>query len=111
MGGRFSGPVSFGGQVVERGGELIDTTHTTMRSYATRFRLTLENYHRAPGEVSYYFDGRHVSEAEIVDEWRAFVPRMQDDLRTLGSPTADSFTPAERTLEYKFRAFDFGDLL
>ena len=100
MGGRFSGPVSFGGQVVERGGELIDTTHTTMRRYATRFRLTLENYHRAPGEVSYYFDGRHVSEAEIVDEWRAFVPRMQADLRTLGSPTADSFTPAERTLDW-----------
>src|SRR5690349_21224222 len=33
LGGRFAGPVSFGSQVVERGGELIDTTHGTMRGY------------------------------------------------------------------------------
>jgi len=100
MGGAFPGPVSFGSQVVERGGELIDTTHTTMRGYANRFGLTLENYHRAPGETSYFFPGRAVSEAEIVEEYRAFVPAMQDDLRTLGSPTADAFTPADEALDH-----------
>ncbi|GAB4208986.1 MAG: hypothetical protein OHK0013_27940 [Sandaracinaceae bacterium] len=100
MGGRFAGPVSFGGQVVERGGELIDTTHTTMRGYARRFGLTLENYHRAPAEVSYFFDGRRVSEAEIVDEYRAFVPAIRADLRALGEPTADSFTAADEVLDW-----------
>ncbi len=100
LGGAFAGPVSFGGQVVERGGELIDTTHTTMRGYANRFGLTLENYHRAPGETSYYFDGRSVSEAEVVDELRAFIPAMRDDLRSISGPTADSFTPADEALDY-----------
>lgn len=100
LGGSFAGPVSFGGQVVERGGELIDTTHTTMRGYATRFGLTLENYHRAPGEVAYHFDGRHVSEAEVVEEYRAFVPALQADLRRVGSPTADSFTDADAELDW-----------
>jgi monoamine oxidase len=71
-----------------------------MRGYATRFGLTLENYHRAPGEVSYRFGGRAVREEEIVDEYRAFVPAMQDDLRTLGEPTARSFTEADEILDY-----------
>lgn len=100
MGGRFAGPVSFGGQVVERGGELIDTTHTTMRHYANELGLTLENYHRADGEVSYFFDGALYDEAAVVDEFRAFVPAMQADLRTLGSPTADSHTAADEALDF-----------
>jgi monoamine oxidase len=99
VGGRvFSMP--FGGQVIERGGELIDTTHTTMRGYARELGLTIENYHRADGEISYFFDGAHVSEAVVVDEFRAFVPAMQDDLKTLTPPTADSFTEADEVLDY-----------
>jgi monoamine oxidase len=42
MGGDFTGPVDFEGQVVERGGELIDTLHTTMRSWAREFSLRTE---------------------------------------------------------------------
>lgn len=101
VGGRvYSLAGRFGSQVVERGGELIDTTHSTMRHYANELGLTLENYHRAPGEVAYFFDGVHRSEAEVVDEFRAFVPALQDDLRTLSPPTADSFTAADERLDY-----------
>ena len=42
LGGAFGGPVDFPGQVAERGGEFIDTTHGTMRRWATEFGLDLE---------------------------------------------------------------------
>lgn len=89
----------FPGQVAERGGEYIDTTHITLRGYANAFGLTLEDVTKDPGEVTYYFDGRHYSEAQIVEEFRAFVPAMQADLRTIGQPTADKFSPRDRALD------------
>jgi len=89
----------FPGQVAERGGELIDTTHTTMRGYANAFGLTLEQVSKQPGEVRYYFDGFYYDEAEVVEEFRAFVPAMRADLRRIGSPTAERHTAYERTLD------------
>jgi monoamine oxidase len=90
----------FPGQVAERGGEFIDTTHTTMRGYANAFGLTMEDVTGEPGEVTYYFDGRSWDEAQVVEEFRAFVPAMQDDLRQLGAPTAQSFTEYDRKLDF-----------
>jgi monoamine oxidase len=90
----------FAGQVAERGGEFIDTTHTTMRGYAKAFGLTLEDVTKEPGEVRYHFDGRSWDEAQVVEEFRAFVPAMQDDLRRLGEPTAQSFTEYDRMLDF-----------
>lgn len=89
----------FPGQVAERGGELIDTTHTTMRGYANAFGLTLENVGAVPGETYYRFDGRDYPEAQVVEEYRAFVARMREDLHLLRYPTADAFTEAERVLD------------
>ena len=43
LGGAFPGPVAFPDQVVERGGEFIDTEHKTMIRYAQRFGLALED--------------------------------------------------------------------
>lgn len=73
----------FPGQVAERGGELIDTLHTTMLGYAKRFRLRLEDVTNAPGEVFYYFSGRRYTEAVIVAEFRDFISLMRTDLRRL----------------------------
>ena len=89
----------FPGQVAERGGEFIDTTHVTMRGFANAFGLTMEEVTKEPGEVAYYFDGQHYAEAQVVDEFRAFMPAMQADLRTLGRPTADKFSEADRRLD------------
>ena len=88
------------GQVAERGGEFIDTGHVTMRGYANAFGLTLENVTKEPGEVAYFFNGRHFSEAQVVEEFRAFVPAMQADIKKLSPPTADSFTEADRALDF-----------
>lgn len=99
VGGRqFSGLL--GGQVMERGGELIDNLHKTMLGWANRFNLTLEDLGKAPGEVTYFFDGVHVPESTVVDEYRAFVAAMHDDLRTLsGEPSALSHNDADVLLD------------
>lgn len=99
LGGAFGGPVSFPGQVVERGGEFIDTTHTTLRGYARALGLTLEDVGKDPGDVFYHFDGRLWPESAVVDEFRVLVDAMRDDLRTLGAPTALAHTEADRALD------------
>jgi monoamine oxidase len=99
LGGAFPGPVVFPGQVVERGGEFIDTAHKTMIGYAQRFGLALEDVTKGHEDVFYHFFGQRQSESDVVDEFRALVDAMRDDLRTVGSPTADSFTPEDAVLD------------
>jgi monoamine oxidase len=97
MGGAFSGPVSFPGQVVERGAEFIDTGHKTMLGYAQEFNLAKEDVLKVPGEVFYHFGGRRYPESVVVDEYRAFVAAMRPDLQALsGAPTASLHTPVDR---------------
>lgn len=100
MGEGFPGPVSFPGQTVERGGELIDTSHATMKGYARDLGLSLEHVTRNPGgEVFYYFNGQRYAESVVVDEFRAFVSAMRPDLRTVGSPTANNHTASDEALD------------
>ncbi len=99
LGKSFGGPVSFPGQVCERGGELIDNLHKTMLGYAKQFKLTLEDVSKEPGDVFYQFGGQTYDEASVVDEYRALCAAMHDDLRTLGAPTADSYTAQDRVLD------------
>jgi monoamine oxidase len=100
MGGAFPGPVTFPGQVVERGGELIDTGHKAMLGYATEFNLAKENYLKDPGETFYVFDGVRSSEAQVVAELRDFTAIMRRDLQTLSAaPTFFSNTQADRALD------------
>jgi monoamine oxidase len=89
----------FPGQVAERGGEFLDNLHKTMLGYTQEFGLALEDVEKLPGEVFYYFDGRHYPESAVVEEYRALVAAMRDDLRTLGEPTADSHTDADVGLD------------
>jgi len=91
----------FPGQVVERGAELIDTTHTTLRGLANAFGLSLENYETQPGETSYFFGGRLAQEAEVVAQYRDFTAAMNADLRRLsGGPTADAYNAYDRQLDF-----------
>jgi monoamine oxidase len=65
-----------------------------------RLTCPLEDVGKAPGEVFYFVNGQHHDEAEVVDEFRAFVPAMHADLRRLGQPTADSFSEDDRQLDF-----------
>ena len=83
----------FPGQVAERGGEFIDTPHKTLLGYVKELGLTLEDVDKQPGEVFYYFGGQRYFESAIIDEYRAFVPVMREDLRKLSNqPTAADHT-------------------
>ncbi|WP_413175057.1 flavin monoamine oxidase family protein [Anabaena azotica] len=90
----------FPGQVAERGAELIDNLHKTILGYAQEFKLPLEDLSKQPGEIFYYFDNQRYSESAVVEEFRNLTTAMKDDLRTIGSPTADSYTQAERELDF-----------
>lgn len=99
----------FPGQVVERGGEFIGTSHHTMLGYARELGLTLENYASPAGESFYHFGGGRYSEAQVVSEYREFAASIREDIGTLGAPTADSFQPSDATLDYMSIA-DYLDL-
>jgi monoamine oxidase len=88
--------------VVERGGEFIDTTHLTMKAYAQRFDLALEDVDKAwlPGGDTFFVGGQRVPEAVVVDEFRALVDAMRSDLAKLSREvTAQSFTQFDRALD------------
>jgi len=99
MNKQFPGPLVVGNQTIERGGEFIDTTHSSMLHYVREFGLTLEDTVKIPGDIKYYFNGQHYSESDIVNEFREFFPAMKKDLRNLGTPTADSFTDFDRQID------------
>lgn len=101
VGGRQSSLSGFfPGQVVERGGELIDNLHKTLLGYAQRFKLAKEDVGKVEGEAFFYFHGRRYPEEQVVEEYREFVDRMRDDLRTLsGAPTADAHNDADVALD------------
>lgn len=100
LGGAFPGAVTFPGQVIERGGELIDTGHKTILGYAQAFNLAKESYIKPPGEVFYYFGGQRYPESVVVDQYRAFVAAMRADTQQLSAaPTADAYTPADRQFD------------
>lgn len=103
MGGIFPGPVNFPGQVVERGGELVDNLHLTMKAYGQEFGLQKEDFKMEEklGETFWYFDGAHVPEALIVDEWRALVDTVRSDLARLSSEvTVTNHSEYDRQMDF-----------
>lgn len=90
------------GQVIELGGELIDTGHARIRALAGELGLVLDDLPDGDGDhETWFFDGRHVGEAEIV---RAFVPvaaAIERDLAAAGDGAYDHTdqNPAFRALD------------
>jgi monoamine oxidase len=88
------------GLVAENGGELIDNPHKVMQAYAREFGLPLEDLGKQPGELLYYFGGQTYHEAEVIDEFRQLVSRMQPDLQACsGAPTFFSHSSADVALD------------
>ncbi len=97
VGGRcFSNRSLVSGMAAENGGELIDTGHKTMLGYANRFGLPIESYIKMRGHEAFFFQGRHWTEAEVVDQFRAVVASMQPDLHAIsGGATFFNHTTAD----------------
>ncbi|NTX33454.1 FAD-dependent oxidoreductase [Myxococcus sp. CA033] len=100
MGGAFGGPVIFPGQVVERGGEFIDSGHSTMLGYAREFHLEREDLLRVTGDVFYFFGGQLYSEADILEEYCPLIAAINQDLSRLSeAPTAADHTELDRRFD------------
>ena len=91
------------GLVTELGGEFIDGKHADMLALAREFDLPLIDT-LAPSEdalvETYYFGGRHYSEAQVIAEFQPLATRMRADLATLSpSITAAGHSPADARLD------------
>lgn len=75
------------GQVAELGGELIDTNHVNIRNLAAELEIPLDDFVFDGWDLHrdlWFFDGRRITEKELVE---AFVPvsqRLVEDLSSLG---------------------------
>lgn len=85
----------------EFGGDFIDSNHEDMLVLAKEFNLELIDMY-AESKASnlrhetYFFDGRHISEQEIIKEFKKIAPRILKDAESLGE---EYDTPAALVLD------------
>jgi monoamine oxidase len=90
------------GQVIELGGELIDTGHVRIRALASELGITLDDLLDGDTDVdTWWFGGRRIGERELVE---AFVPvarMIERDVASLGEGALDytDTNPAFRALD------------
>ncbi len=100
MGGRFGDQALFPGQVVERGGELIDSQHHQLLRYAQDFGLAVEDLSATVGDWTFYSQGQHQTEQTVVEEYLAFLHAIDHDLKAVSrQPTAWDHTDFDRQLD------------
>lgn len=78
------------GQIVERGGELIDQGHTHIRQLAQELGLKLDNLLRDEQngtELLGWFDGRPYTYAEMTDDLKAAWQKIHADVSAASYPT------------------------
>lgn len=76
------------GLVTELGGEFVDSNHTTMLQLAREFGLQWLDV-QGPGEEqliaeAFFFDGRHYTEAQVVEAFRPLATAIAADFDSLG---------------------------
>jgi monoamine oxidase len=75
------------GQVIELGGELIDSDHVRLRALAQELGIELDDLHAddpSLGGDVWYCGGREYSEAELVRAFTPLAALIERDLATLG---------------------------
>jgi monoamine oxidase len=89
------------GQVVELGGELIDTNHETIRGLAGELGIELNDLATDDPSLrgeTWFFGGVARSDAEVIEAFRPIAARIEADLATLtgeADPTAADPSGAE----------------
>ncbi len=72
---------------VDLGGEFIDTNHTSLRSLAQELGLQIADLYTADKDLiqgTSYFQGRKISEKEIIQWFTPLVQKIKQDLAALG---------------------------
>jgi monoamine oxidase len=92
------------GQIAERGGELIDTTHTAIRALAQQFGLPLDDLiatEPTGSEAVAWFGGAPYTAADVNRDFARLLPRLALDTSALGDdlPTYRQHTQAQRRLD------------
>ncbi len=73
------------GQVVELGGELIDTGHVRIRALADELGLVLDDLLDGDADAdTWFFDGRRIGERELVEAFVPVVAAIERDLALIG---------------------------
>ena len=75
------------GQVVELGGELIDTNHTAIRNLARELAIELDDLATDDPKLAHdiwHFDGVNRTEREVVDAFIPIAARIESDLARMG---------------------------
>ncbi len=75
------------GQVVELGGELINTDHVHIRALAEEFDIELNDLHTEDPDLDdgvYFFEGRSLDDLELVEAFAPVGQAIERDLATLG---------------------------
>ncbi|KAA0216402.1 FAD-dependent oxidoreductase [bacterium] len=76
------------GQTAELGGEFIDTGHADMLALCRELGLSLLDMSQDSAVINeaYFLDGRHYSEGEVIEAFKAFVPRLEADVAAMETP-------------------------
>ena len=83
-------------QVCELGGELVDTGHATVRGLCSEMGIELDDFEREePGLARelWFFDGRRISDAEVVEAFRPVAARIDAAWESVTGETIDYRTP------------------
>ena len=104
LGGRCysSGNFFDDGQVVERGGELIDTNHVEIRNLATSLGLSLDDALLTGGELMGYVDGTLYTEADFAADFEAEITAINAALQAAPDPqsvTYNHYNPEHQRLD------------
>ena len=81
------------GQVIELGGELIDTDHLVVQTLAATFNLTLDDLPAVTAGLKqdvFFFDNRELSEAELVAAFTPVAVKMAEAI-TASDASRDEF--------------------
>jgi len=90
-------------QVVELGGELIDTDHEHLQALCRELGLPLDDLLDEPAGLAqdtWFFGGQARSEAEIVEAFRPVAARIEADLATIGEEVTYRTPNGAETLDH-----------
>jgi monoamine oxidase len=73
----------------EFGGDFIDSNHEDMIALAREFKLELIDMYAQSKAAhlrheTFFFDGRHISEQEIIKEFKKILPKLNKNIKSLG---------------------------
>jgi monoamine oxidase len=84
------------GQVIELGGELIDTNHTHMQELAAELGFALDDFEKDDPSLArdlWFFGGRRYSDAEVVEAFRPIAAKIDEAWETITGESVDYREP------------------